>query len=203
MPDEQGNKEQPLSATEEAAAKAEAEAIARQQQPPPEKLNMEAPQPDAVQEAAPNQAREQQEQEWRERQEQEQREWEARQEAEGKEQPKSWLEAPQNEGINSHPPPDASPASPGKQQHQQAMAASTQGNGGKEIVTKTQLGVLVTLDGVYVVPKYTSVTRDKREEPSLRERFTKDQSSGRPQQKEQEKTKDKDRDKDRDRGVER
>ncbi len=209
MPENQESKEEVSGTTEGLITQTEADAIAKQQQPALENLDSLAQQSGAVLET--DLAKEKEQQEWRERQEQEQKEWAERRDAGGQEKLPGWLEAPQNEGVNSHPPPDASPASPGKQQHQQAMAANMreQSEGNKEIVTKTQLGVLVTLDGVYVVPKYKSVTRDKSAEPSLRERFAKDQSSGRPQGKEQEQgkakeqNKEQNRDRDRDRGMER
>lgn len=203
MSENQDGKEQTSGATEEQIAQAEAEAITKQQQPALENLDSLAQQPDAVLQA--DLTKEKELQEWRGRQEQEQREWAEKRDAGGQEKLPGWLEAPQNEGINSHPTPDASPASPGKQQHQQTMTANMreQGEGNKEIVTKTQLGVLVTLDGVYVVPKYKSVTRDKSAEPSLRERFAKDQSSGRPQEQEQGKAKERNKEQDRDRGLER
>lgn len=100
---------------------------------------------------------------------------------EEREQPAGWLDSPQNEGIFSHPPPDASPASPGKEQHQQAVAEETREPSGgmqKSISTKTQLGAVVTLDGVYVVPRYqTTVKEAPLQGQGYSRDFTREQNS--------------------------
>lgn len=98
----------------------------------------------------------------REQAAEEQRAWEARQQDQAQ-TPPSWLQAPQQEGILSHPTPEASPASPGKEQHEQALAEEMgEPHAGmkKTITTKTQLGAVVTLDGAYVVPRYQTVIKE-------------------------------------------
>ncbi len=95
------------------------------------------------------------------------------------EQPASWLEAPQNEGTLGHPSPDTSPASPGKEQHQQAVAEETREPGGgmqKTISTKTQLGAVVTLDGAYVVPRYQTTVKETPSQSRGRD-FTREQDN--------------------------
>lgn len=95
------------------------------------------------------------------------------------EQPAGWLNAPQQEGILSHPTPDTSPASPGKEQHQQAVAEETREPGGgmqKTISTKTQLGAVVTLDGAYVVPRYQTTVKETPSQSRGRD-FTREQNS--------------------------
>ncbi len=95
------------------------------------------------------------------------------------EQPAGWLNAPQQEGILSHPTPDTSPASPGKEQHQQAVAEETRepGGGTKKISTRTELGCVVTLDGIYSVPRYTTTVKEEPPSQSRGRDFTREQNS--------------------------
>lgn len=203
MPENEREQEHPLGPTEELLAREQAEATARSQQPQPESTIAEAQQDNPPLEPAhQTEAEQAQEQERRERAEQEQREWEAKRDRQGQEQAQGqepapgWLQAPQDEGITSHPTPDASPASPGKEQHEQAVAEGMGDRSGgmkRTISTRTQLGAVVTLDGVYVVPRYQTVIKETpiQDKISYIRQLAKEQGSGRQQ--EQEKGKDRDR----------
>jgi len=204
MTEQNRDQEHPLGPTEELLAREQAEAITRSQQPIPESVKAEAPVldspgPETTQQTEAEQAQE------REREDQEQREWEAKRDAQGQEQASGWLQAPQDEGITSHPPPDASPASPGKEQHQQAIAEETgERSGGmkRTISTKTQLGAVVTLDGIYVVPRYQTVIKETpiEDKVSYMRKLAKERGSEpQPQERQLGQEKEKDRDRDRDR----
>ena len=203
MPENERDQEHPLGPTEELLAREQAEAITRSQQPALKSVNAEAPRLDnpAPEPAHQTEAEQAQEQERREREEQEQRKWEAKRDSQGQEQAPGWLQAPQDEGITSHPTPDTSPASPGKEQHQQAVAEETgERSGGmkRTISTKTQLGAVVTLDGVYVVPRYQTVIKETpmQDKVNYMRKLVKEQGSERQQQEGQQ-GQEKDRDRER------
>jgi|GEM_PF-4845160 len=197
MPEQERDQEQPLGPTEELLAREQAEAITRSQQPAPESLNAETPvHNNSTLAPAPQTEAEQAE-------ERERHEREAQRDGQGQEQAPGWLQAPQNEGITSHPTPDTSPASPGKEQHQQALAEEAGERGGmkRTISTKTTLGAVITLDGAYVVPRYQTVIKETpmQDKVSYMRQLAKEQGNGRQQgqQPEQEKGRDRDRDRER------
>jgi len=181
MPEQEQEETKRLSPTEELLAKAQEEAIAQSQQPALDNQVEADTQPAPLFEhttAGMTNAQEPEQQE-----------------------PFSILQAPQNEGTLSHPTPETSPVVPGREQHQQAVAEEMgePGSGMKRTIsTKTTLGAVVTLDGVYAVPRYQTVIKETpmQDKVSYMRQLAKDQGSGR-QQEQQEPTKE------RDKGIER
>lgn len=212
--------ERPLGPTEELIAEHQAKAIIEAQEPSRAKEVETDQQPPAHEVNHTHTAlQEQQLREEQERRDAQEREGQAQREAEANrstpnQQHHSSLEAPQNEGISTHPMRDSNPMSPAREQHQQALGEDADRGGVQRTInTRTKLGVVVTMEGLYVVPKYETRITEKPIREKGQERPQADKAQGGEKQisylRELARTqrsrppREKDKTKDRDKGMER